>query len=91
MLVVEVISRSSIREDREVKPHACALAGVPFYLLVDRFATPTTVSLFSEPGEGGYARIDPVNVGEKLQIPAPFDITLDTASLPTTEPRRPAQ
>ena len=86
MLVAEVISRSSIREDREVKPHACALAGVPLYLLVDRFTTPTTVSLFSEPGENGYARIGPVNMGEKLQIPAPFDVTLDTASLPS--PRR---
>lgn len=86
MLVAEVISRSSIREDREVKPHACALAGVPLYLLVDRFTTSTTVSLFSEPGENGYARIDPVNVGEKLQIPGPFDVTLDTASLPS--PRR---
>jgi Uma2 family endonuclease len=36
LLVAEAISRSSIREDREVKPRACALAGVPLYILVDR-------------------------------------------------------
>jgi Uma2 family endonuclease len=86
LLVAEVISRSSIRDDREVKPRSCGLAGVPFYLLVDRFTSPMTVSLFSEPGEIGYARLETVNVGEKLRLPAPFDVTLDTASLPS--PRR---
>jgi Uma2 family endonuclease len=86
LLVAEVISRSSIRDDREVKPRSCGLAGVPLYLLIDRFSTPMTVSLFSEPGEKGYARLETVNVGEKLRIPAPFDVMLDTASLPS--PRR---
>jgi Uma2 family endonuclease len=82
LLVAEVISRSSIRTDREVKPHACALAGVPFYLLVDRFAKPVTVSLFSIPGPGGYTEVHAVPVGGKLSIPEPFDITLDTTTLP---------
>jgi Uma2 family endonuclease len=82
LLVAEVISRSSIREDREVKPRACGLAGVPFYVLVDRFTEPMTVSLFSAPGRNGYATVSTVQVGGKLQVPAPFDVTLDTASLP---------
>jgi Uma2 family endonuclease len=86
VLVAEVISRSSIRDDREVKPRACALADIPLYLLVDRFTVPMTVSLFSEPGEKGYARVETVNVGGKLRLPAPFDVALDTASLPS--PRR---
>jgi Uma2 family endonuclease len=90
-LVAEVTSRSSIREDREVKPFACALAGVPLYLLVDRFTNPMTVSLFSEPSARGYARVEPVSVGGKLRLPEPFDVTLDTASLPSLEPGRPAQ
>jgi Uma2 family endonuclease len=86
LLVTEVVSSSSIREDREVKPRACALAGVPLYLLVDRFTNPITLSLFSDPGDGGYNQIETVKVGGKLRLPEPFDVTLDTASLPP--PRR---
>ena len=66
-----------------MKPRACALAGVPLYLLVDRFTTSMTVSLFSDPGDSGYARIESMNVGGKLRLPGPFDVTLDTASLPS--------
>jgi Uma2 family endonuclease len=83
VLVAEVVSRSSIRDDREVKPRACALAGVPFYLLIDRFTVPMTISLFSEPGAEGYARLETVSVGGKLRLPEPFGVTLDTASLPS--------
>jgi Uma2 family endonuclease len=82
LLVAEVASRSSIRTDREVKPHACALANVPLYLLVDRFAKPLTVSLFSSPGADGYTEVHAVPVGGKLHVPAPFDVTLDTSTLP---------
>jgi Uma2 family endonuclease len=86
LLVAEVVSSSSIREDREVKSRACALAGVPLYLLVDRFTNPVTVSLLSDPGGSGYNQVETVNAGGKLRLPAPFDVTLDTASLPS--PRR---
>jgi Uma2 family endonuclease len=82
LLVAEVVSRSSIREDREVKPRACALAGIPFYVLVDRFTSPMTVSVFGVPGPNGYATVATVQAGEKLHVPDPFDVTLDTATLP---------
>ncbi len=82
VLVAEVVSASSIRIDRGVKPRACALAGVPFYLLVDRFTDPLSVTLHSEPGDEGYATITTVGVGEKLHLPDPFGITLDTSALP---------
>jgi Uma2 family endonuclease len=82
LLAAEVISASSVRIDREVKPRACALAGIPLYLLVDRFTKPVTVSLHSEPGPNGYAKVKTVTAGEKLLVPAPFDLTLDTSSLP---------
>jgi Uma2 family endonuclease len=82
LLAAEVISSSSIQRDREVKPRACALAGIPLYLLVDRFTKPLTISLHSEPGTDGYAKVTTVIAGEKLQLPAPFDLTLDTSSLP---------
>jgi Uma2 family endonuclease len=82
LLAAEVISTSSVRADREVKPRACALAGIPLYLLVDRFTKPVTVWLHSEPGANGYARVKTVTAGEKLRVPAPIDLTLDTSSLP---------
>jgi Uma2 family endonuclease len=85
LLVAEVTSASSIRRDREVKPRACALAGIPLYLLVDRFTRPVTISLHSEPGAKGYAKVTTVTAGEKLRLPAPFDLTLDTSSVPIPE------
>jgi Uma2 family endonuclease len=82
LLAAEVISASSVRIDREVKPRACALAGIPLYLLVDRFTKPVTVSLHSEPDANGYAKVKTITAGEKLRLPAPFDFTLDTSALP---------
>jgi Uma2 family endonuclease len=82
LLAAEVISAPSVRVDREVKPRACALAGIPLYLLVDRFTKPVTISLHSEPRANGYARVKTVIAGEKLRMPAPFDLALDTSSLP---------
>ena len=54
----------------------------PLYLTVDRFTNPLSITLHSEPGDEGYATITAVGVGQKLHIPAPFDITLDTSALP---------
>ena len=82
LLAAEVISASSVQTDRKVKPRACALAGIPFYLLVDRFTKPVTISLHSGPGPNGYAKVNTVTAGDKLRIPAPFDLTLDTSALP---------
>jgi Uma2 family endonuclease len=69
LLAAEVISASSIERDRKVKPQACALAGIPLYLLVDRFTKPVTISLYSEPGKDGYADVTTVTAGEKLRLP----------------------
>ena len=82
LLTAEVISPSSIQRDRVVKPRACALAGIPLYLLVDRFTKPVTISLHSGPGNDGYGKVTTVIAGEKLHMPAPFDLPLDTSSLP---------
>jgi Uma2 family endonuclease len=82
LFAAEVISAFSVRADRKVKPRACALAGIPFYLLVDRFTKPVTISLHSGPGPDGYTKVKTVTAGEKLRVPAPFDLTLDTSALP---------
>lgn len=85
LLVSEICSPSSLRADREVKPLSCAKAGIPFYLLVDRFTQPMTISLMSEPGEQGYRKAETVHAGPgggKLHVPEPFGITIDAATLP---------
>jgi Uma2 family endonuclease len=82
LLVTEVVSKSSIRDDRELKPRACALSGVPLYLLIDRFTEPLSVTLLSQPGPDGYITSTTVRQGNKLALPEPFGITLDTATLP---------
>ncbi len=81
LLVAEVVSPWSQRRDREVKPRSYARGGVPLCLLIDRFADPPTVTLFSEPGEDGYGSRHTATAGQPLRLPRPFGITLDTARL----------
>jgi Uma2 family endonuclease len=81
LLVGEVVSPHSRREDREVKPQAYARGGVPLYLLVDRLADPPQVTLFSQPGADSYASRQVAEAGQPLQLPEPFGTALDTARL----------
>ncbi len=82
LLVAEVVvSPGSGRRDREVKPRAYAQGGVPLYLLLDRFASPAAVTLFSQPGEDGYGKRQAAAAGQPLRLPKPFGIALDTARL----------
>ncbi|WP_158578610.1 Uma2 family endonuclease [Spongiactinospora rosea] len=80
VLVAEVVSRSSVREDREDKPVIYAKGGVPFMLVIDPIAEPPTVSLWSDPGDDGYHTITKVKMGEELPIPEPVDYVLDTSA-----------
>lgn len=82
VLVAEVVSESSINRDREVKPRLCAQAGVPLYLLIDRFTEPLTITVLSKPRKDGYAKADTVTFGEKLLLPDPFQFVLDTSGIP---------
>jgi Uma2 family endonuclease len=81
LLVAEVVSPWSRRRDREQKPRAYGQGGVPLYLLIDRFAKPPAVTLFSQPGEDGYGKRQAAAAGEPLRLPKPFGIALDTARL----------
>ena len=85
LLVAEVVSVSSTGADRTHKPLSCAQVGIPLYLYVDRFATPQTVNLLSEPGPDGYQHRETALAGPggaKLSIPDPFGIILDLTTLP---------
>ncbi|MFD9853254.1 Uma2 family endonuclease [[Kitasatospora] papulosa] len=84
LLIVEITSKGNAREDRTKKYRAYARAGVPMYLLLDRFdIRGAMATLFTEPNEDGtYKRSDPVPFGKPLLLPAPFDVTLPTDGFP---------
>ncbi|MFD4859161.1 Uma2 family endonuclease [Streptomyces atratus] len=84
LLIVEIMSKGNAREDRTKKYRAYARAGVPMYLLIDRFDTRGAMAtLFTEPNEDGtYKRSDPVPFGKPLTLPEPFGTTLLTDEFP---------
>lgn len=81
LLVAEVTSPGNAARDRFAKPRSCALSGVPLYLLVDPVEEPMSVTVFSDPGDDGYRTLDRVTAGEKLWLPKPFAMALDTGAL----------
>ncbi|MEU4874849.1 Uma2 family endonuclease [Streptomyces sp. NPDC021608] len=82
-LVVEVTSKSNARHDRISKPAAYASAGIPFYLLVDRWAPEgASATLYGEPKGDVYRLLSTAKFGEALKLPAPFDVVVDTAEFP---------
>jgi Uma2 family endonuclease len=80
-LVAEIVSPTSRHDDRGHKPLYYAQGRVPLYLLIDPEAERPTVTLFSEPHPTGYRSRTEVPIGEKLKLPDPFGMILDTASL----------
>ncbi|GAA3391752.1 Uma2 family endonuclease [Streptomyces roseoviridis] len=84
-LAVEITSPSNAGTDRITKAAGYAQAGVPLSLLIDSFAPGgPTVTLYGEPKGGVYRVLGAVPFGEKLHLPAPFDLTLDTAEFPVS-------
>ncbi|WP_432141560.1 Uma2 family endonuclease [Streptomyces sp. bgisy084] len=82
-LVVEVASVTNAVHERTQKPAGYACAGVPFHLLVDRWALRgPAVTLYGEPEGDTYRTLSAVRFGEPVHLPAPFDVTLDTALFP---------
>jgi Uma2 family endonuclease len=82
-LVVEVTSKSNARHDRVSKPAAYASAGIPFYLLVDRWAPEgPSATLYGEPKGDVHRLLSTAKFGEALKLPAPFDLVIDTGEFP---------
>lgn len=86
VLVVEIVSPSSVGDDYGHKRESCAANGIPMYLIVDPYDA--TLTLCCEPGEDGYRLIHSVDVGDKLDLPEPFGMTLDTATMPIRRAER---
>lgn len=80
-LVVEVTSPSKrdLTRDREIKYAAYARAGIPLYVIVDRYDGDGSTRLFSNPTGNRYLDTHEVPFGEKLTLPKPFDLEIDTA------------
>lgn len=79
LLAVEVTSPSNPEPDRLQKPRGYAAAGVPLYLLVD--VGESALTLFRDPVHGAYQTQTRVPWGDKLELPEPFAITIDSAQL----------
>ncbi|MEU3308527.1 Uma2 family endonuclease [Nocardiopsis sp. NPDC006832] len=85
LLLVEVTSQSTAKMDRKPKLWGYAHAGVPLYLLVDRWDPDGgggEITLFSDPENGRYTSITKVPFGKEIHLPEPFDLTLDTGEFP---------
>jgi Uma2 family endonuclease len=81
LLVVEVVSPSSVTDDHSIKPAGCAAGGVPLYLVVDPFAATARLLSGADRDKGRYTHAVEVTLGEPLELPAPWEHNLDTATL----------
>jgi Uma2 family endonuclease len=80
-LVVEVTSsgKRNLERDRETKFRVYAGAGIALYLLVDRYDGKGFTTLYSNPSGTQYLDAHKVPFGEKLKLPEPFDVEIDSA------------
>ena len=81
LMAVEVTSfdEDTDQRDRIDKPRAYAEADIPVFLLVDRDSGRFVVH--SRPSAGTYAESSSVPVGERVTIPEPIDMVLDSEEL----------
>jgi Uma2 family endonuclease len=79
IMVAEVVSSGSTRQDRQEKPHLYALGGVPVFLLIDPLADPPAVTAFSDIRQGAYQTISKMPMGGIIELPDPVGVKLDTS------------
>ncbi|MBL3667917.1 Uma2 family endonuclease [Streptomyces sp. M2CJ-2] len=79
-LIVEITSKSNATNDRIKKAAGYAQAGVPLYLLIDGWAPGgPTITLYGEPQGSVYRVLRAGKFGDRIELPEPFNLTLDTA------------
>ncbi|WP_304452060.1 Uma2 family endonuclease [Nocardiopsis sp. YSL2] len=82
-LAVEIVSRSSKDTDRKNRLWGYAHAPVPLYLLIDAWdENGPSVTLYELPGNGRYNHATTVDFGEKITLPEPFGLDIDTSKFP---------
>ncbi|MBW5423040.1 Uma2 family endonuclease [Streptomyces sp. BG9H] len=81
--VAEITSSLNANNDRTEKAAAYAAAGIPLYLLIDRWAPGgPTITLYGEPRGDVYRVLRACKSGEPIKLPKPFDLDLDTSAFP---------
>ncbi|MGW7543989.1 Uma2 family endonuclease [Streptomyces sp. NPDC054770] len=83
LMVVEVTSYDSDtdRRDRHEKPTAYGQADIPLCLLIDRDSCTVMVHSSPDRNVGGYRVVRTAKFGEKVLLPDPIGIELDTEIL----------
>ncbi|MGW5875341.1 Uma2 family endonuclease [Nocardiopsis terrae] len=85
-LAVEIVSRSSRDVDRKKKLWGYAHAPIPLYLLVDAWdENGPSVTLYEQPGNGRYNQATTVDFGDKIRLPEPFGLEIDTSRFPSPD------
>lgn len=79
--------RGDVQVQRPPRPSqqapAYATAGIPLYLLIDRWASNgPTATLYGEPKGDVYRPLSTAKFGEAIRLPAPFDVVIDTGEFP---------
>jgi Uma2 family endonuclease len=85
-LAVEVVSPSSRRMDRLVKPSVLAEAGVPAYWRVELDGPGSPLVVVHELAGGGFREVATVGAGETVTVTMPFPVVVRPAEL--VGPRR---
>ncbi|MEV5508974.1 Uma2 family endonuclease [Streptomyces orinoci] len=83
LMVVEVTSFDGDTNDRDriEKPDAYAAAGIPVYLLIDRDSCEVVVFNNPDAKRGCYRDLHRAPFGDRVALPGPVGITLDTEIL----------
>lgn len=80
LLAAEITSPSTAQRDRTTKVRGCAHSLMPVYLLVDPHDGDGSTTVYANPdGKGAYRDEHRVVFGEKLPLPEPFGLELDTS------------
>ncbi|WP_166459570.1 Uma2 family endonuclease [Amycolatopsis pithecellobii] len=80
LLVVEITSPGNADYDRRNKLAAYAYGRVPVYLLIDDHAPEgARCIVYAEPAKGEYRKTTITPFGEKVEIPEPIGLELDTS------------
>jgi len=74
-LVVEIISKSSQRTDRDLKLKKYAYVGIPYYWIIDPLAERVTLTEFRLGPDGAYR--SQLQTDDVVTVDRPWEITLD--------------
>ncbi|PJE94798.1 hypothetical protein CUT44_26985 [Streptomyces carminius] len=81
LLVGEITSMATVLRDRKNKLRGYGRSRVPLYLLVDPLDGEGSATVFAEPDGAGRYRVEHrVLFGEKLALPEPFGLEIDTSA-----------